>query len=128
MKRRLLLVDDEIALLETMQELLTDDSLIVETAASGARALEMLMDGDYDCVVSDVKMPQMDGFSLIKKTREMEINVPFIFYSGHACQKLALRAQELGAMGIVTKPGFAELEERIQAAFRIEERVFELLA
>lgn len=128
MRRRLLLVDDETSLLETMQELLTNDSLIVDTAASGARALEMLMDEDYDCVVSDIKMPHMDGFSFIKKVREMEISTPFIFYSGHACEKLALRAQELGALGMVTKPGFEELEERIQAALRIEETTFELLA
>jgi CheY-like chemotaxis protein len=128
MKQRLLLVDDETALLETMQELLTDDSLIVETAASGARALEMLMDRDYDCVVSDVKMPFMDGFSLIKKTREMENDVPFIFYSGHACEKLESRARELGALGLVTKPGFAELEYKISLALKVKAPAPELLA
>lgn len=128
MKRRLLLVDDETVLLETMQELLADDSLIVETAASGTRALEMLMDRDYDCVVSDIKMPFMDGFTLIKKTREMENEVPFIFYSGHACEKLEQRSLELGALGVITKPGFAELEARIQTALQIKVRVPELLA
>lgn len=130
MRKSLLLVDDEVALLDTMKELLLleDANLEITTATNGLDALQYLITQDFDCVVSDVKMPKMDGLTLIKKTRECDIEVPFIFYSGHGCQTLADRAIELGATALVCKPHFMEVEAEIFKTLRYSETAEELLA
>jgi two-component system response regulator YesN len=116
MRKKLLLVDDEAALLETMKELLLfeDDSLDITLATNGLDALDLLALQKFDCVVSDIKMPVLDGFSLLRKVQELGLGVPFIFYSGHACEDLARRARELGALHTVAKPDFARIEAAIK--------------
>lgn len=88
MMKSLLLVDDEVALTETMKELLENAWLHVYTASDGTQALHLMRSQQIDCVVSDINMPVMDGLTFMQKTRELGSDVPFIFYSGHICEKL----------------------------------------
>lgn len=130
MRKNLLLVDDEVALLDTMKELLLleDDSLQIFTARNGEEALQVMLNQDLDCVISDIKMPKMDGLTLIKKAREYNLSAPFIFYSGHACEKLSQIACDLGAAAMFSKPNFFSLEEAVFAMINERRPARELLA
>lgn len=114
MNGNLLLVDDEPALVEMMKELLQDDGLTVFTARNGEEGLKVLLQEKIDCVVSDIKMPVMDGLTFIQHVRNEGFNLPFIFYSGHACERLRATCMGLGASDLLSKPHFGDLEESIR--------------
>lgn len=88
MKGNLLIVDDEIALSENMKELLEEEAQYIFIANNGAEGLEILRNNKIDCVVSDVKMPIMDGLKMIETARTEGLEVPFIFYTGHGTDEL----------------------------------------
>lgn len=116
--KTLLLVDDEVCITESMKELLEDGSFHIITANNGSTALQILQTMRVDCVVSDIKMPVMDGLTFMQKTREQGFITPFIFYSGHACEKLEKVTRDLGAIGLLTKPEFERLEKIIHSVIR----------
>ena len=79
MKGNLLLIDDETELSESMKQLLEDDAHEIFIAANGAEALELLVQKKIDCIVSDIKMPVMDGLRFMKLAREKGFQRPIIF-------------------------------------------------
>lgn len=111
--KTLLLVDDEKCLTESMKELLESNELHILTADNGEQALQILLLQHVDCIVSDIKMPVMDGLTFLRRTRELGFTTPFIFFSGHACDKLEKITKDLGALDLLTKPQFDELEKVI---------------
>lgn len=74
-----------------------NDELDVTTAVSGSEALDHLKNGRFDAVVSDYKMPQMNGLDLLEKIRESDDDVPFILYTGRGKEEVAMKALNLGA-------------------------------
>lgn len=110
MKGNLLIVDDELDLSVNMKELLEDEAHDIFIANNGQEGLEILQTKKVDCVISDVKMPVMDGLKLIELARNLGLNVPFIFYTGHGSSELKKIAKELGALDLLTKPNFLNLE------------------
>ena len=100
---KLLLVDDEPDILETLVLILEKDGYIIETAENGVVALDKINNTNYDLVVCDYVMPKMDGISLLKKIREQNNLIPFIFFSGNANDEHSKRMMELGAMALVSK-------------------------
>lgn len=116
MKGNLLIVDDEIDLSVNMKELLEDEAKNIFIANNGAEGLEILKTQKIDCVVSDVKMPIMDGLAFIENARKLGLNMPFIFYTGHGSAELRTQAHELGAMDLLTKPNFMNLELAVRTA------------
>lgn len=114
MKRNLLLVDDELDLSLNMKELLEDEVRQIFIAANGFEALKILQNESVDCVVTDIKMPVLDGFSLMEEARTMGFEMPFIFYSGHGSTELRKKALSMGAFDLFTKPNFDKLELAIK--------------
>ncbi len=114
MKGNLLIVDDEIALSENMKELLEEEAHQIFIANNGAEGLEILKTQKIDCVVSDIKMPIMDGLKMIQQAREQGHHMPFIFYTGHGTEDLKKQAAALGAADLLTKPNFLNLELAIR--------------
>lgn len=114
MKGNLLLIEDEPELSESMKELLEDEAKEIFVANNGAEALEILASQKIDCVVSDIKMPVMDGLSFIKQARERGHNQPVIFFTGHGSEELREQARELGASELLMKPNFLSLEVTIR--------------
>jgi CheY-like chemotaxis protein len=100
---KLLLVDDEPDILETLVLILEKDGYTIETAENGLVALDKINNTTYDLVVCDYVMPKMDGISLLKKIREQNNLIPFIFFSGNANDEHSKRMMELGAMALVSK-------------------------
>lgn len=116
MKGNLLIVDDEIDLSINMKELLEDEAKNIFIANNGEEGLEILRTQKIDCVVSDVKMPVMDGLKFIEMARQLGLNMPFIFYTGHGSAELKRLAHDLGAMDLLTKPNFLNLELAVRNA------------
>lgn len=114
MKGNLLLIDDEAELSESMKELLEDEAKEIFIANNGAEALLILEEYHIDCVVSDIKMPVMDGLKFMKIARERGFSKPIIFFTGHGTEQLKREARELGASDLLMKPNFMMLENSIR--------------
>lgn len=114
MKGNLLLIDDEEELSESMKELFMDEAQEIFIANNGQEALEILERNDIDCVVSDIKMPVMDGLKFMKLARERGHSQPIIFFTGHGTEQLKKEVREMGAADLLMKPNFLMLELAIR--------------
>jgi len=100
----ILVVDDE----EKMQHLLTimlaRQGYSVDRAGDGLKALEMIKANPYDMVISDIRMPGMDGMQLLSAIKEMEIPCPVVFITAYATVDSAVDAMRKGVADYITKP------------------------
>lgn len=103
---KILLVEDEVVLRETLGEILEFHDFEVRVAESGANALEMLSIWIPDLIISDVMMPVMTGFELILKVRKIPglVNIPVVFLSALAGDDERRKGLDLGAFDFITKP------------------------
>ncbi len=106
---RILIVDDEEEFTSLLSERLTARGLRVETAASGAGAIEQVAAGNFDVVVLDMVMPGMDGIETLQHLREHDSDLQVILLTGHATVEKGVHAMKLGAADFLEKP--AELNE-----------------
>ncbi len=103
-KVRVLVVDDEPSARSGLEKLLTAEGYIVETAADGVEALALAKDHAPDVVVTDLKMPNMDGIELAKKLHELESSLPVIVATAFGDVGSAVHAMRAGAEDYLTKP------------------------
>jgi two-component system, sensor histidine kinase and response regulator len=103
---RVLIVDDDAALLLALPAAirLRMAELKVDTCDSAAAALEQIAGTDYDAVVSDIKMPGMDGLALLAEIRALRPDTPTLLITGHGEHDLALQALRGGAFDFIQKP------------------------
>src|SRR5467141_5418843 len=101
-----LIVDDDPALLQALPEALRlrIGGLTVDTADSAAAALERIAARDYHAVVTDIKIPGMDGFALLDEIRALRPDTPTLMITGHGERALAVKALRRGACDFVQKP------------------------
>lgn len=100
-----LLVDDEVAFVETMTKRLKKRSLKINSAHSGMEALELLNDdGTIEVVVLDVKMPGMDGIETLAEIKRKHPLVEVIMLTGHATVSSAIEGMKKGAFDYLMKP------------------------
>lgn len=114
MKGNLLLIDDEAELSESMKELFVDEAQEIFIANNGQEALKILESQQINCVVSDIKMPVMDGLKFMKIARERGHSQPIIFFTGHGTEQLKREVREMGAADLLMKPNFLMLELAIR--------------
>jgi FixJ family two-component response regulator len=102
----ILLVDDDTALLQALPHTvaLRIHGVQVDTADSAQGALELLEEQDYDAIVTDIKMPGMDGLELLARIQERRPESPTLLITGHAEQALITRALRGGAYDFIPKP------------------------
>lgn len=119
---RILIVDDDTALLQAlpMALQLRLGSVRVETSDSAAAALERIARQDYDAIVIDIKMPGMDGLTLLLRIHELRPNTPTLLITGHGEHDLAVQALRGGAYDFIQKPidrdyFVASLQRAVQA-------------
>lgn len=122
---KILLVDDEPEILEILSEFLRIREHTVTTAGNGKQALELVLgDNEYDLVLSDIKMPEMDGLTFLEKVRNADINLPAILISGQGDLESSIRALQLGALDFIVKPVYLksveEALEKIENAIAAE--------
>lgn len=102
----LLIVDDDLALLQALPEALRlrMEGAIVDTCASAQEALECIARVDYDAIITDIKMPGMDGLSLLTEIQLRRPQTPTILITGHGEHDLAVQALRGGAYDFIQKP------------------------
>ena len=103
---KILVIDDERAIRNTVKEVLEFEGYAVDTAEDGKRGLEMAQGGAYDLIYSDVKMPEMDGMEVLAALRSAESGVtcPVVMISGHGDIRTAVDALKAGAWDFIEKP------------------------
>ena len=103
---RVLIVDDDPALLQALSEALRlrVGEVTVDTADSGAAALDRIAARDYDAIVTDIKMPGMDGLALLAEIRARRPDTPTLMITGHGEHALAVDALRGGAYDFIQKP------------------------
>jgi DNA-binding NtrC family response regulator len=102
--RKILIVDDELSVRQSLREWFLEDGFAVTTAEDGAAALQLMDDGPYDIVLLDLKMPGMDGITVQKRIRELDKGACVIILTAFASVETAVEALKLGAFDYVTKP------------------------
>jgi DNA-binding NtrC family response regulator len=100
----ILVVDDDADMREWVKEELEHEGFVVETAAGGRAGVERVKAGGIDVVVTDVKMPDLDGLDLLREVREVEPSPFVIVVTGFGSIDTAIRAVKLGAYDYITKP------------------------
>jgi EAL domain-containing protein (putative c-di-GMP-specific phosphodiesterase class I) len=114
---RLLLVDDDPAVIRAYGRSLARDGITVATASDGKEAAEHVKAGSFDVIVSDISMPEMNGIDLLRAVRAHDLDVPVILMTGKPGLDSAIRAVEFGAFRYLVKPvASAELLEMVLRA------------
>jgi len=114
---KVLLVDDEHDFINTLSKRLGKRGMIVELASSGEAAFEKLETYDADVILLDVKMPGMDGLTLLHLIKQKWPLIEVIMLTGHASMEAAIRGMELGAFDYMMKPvNFEELHYKLEDA------------
>src|SRR6185437_11749352 len=103
-KARVLVVDDEPSARSGLEKLLKQEGYRVDVAAEGMGALAIAAEGPPDVVVTDLKMPKMDGIALLTKLREQDPDVPVIVVTAFGDVGSAVSAMRAGAADYLTKP------------------------
>ena len=125
---RVLIVDDEIGICRHLQNELRKEGYDVKYNTSSVDVLKELKDAvdkgkAYDLLLLDIKMPGMDGFSLMEKIREARFDLDVIVITGHGDEDKAIESIRLGAMDYLRKP--ISLEELHTSIFRVQQKMAE---
>jgi two-component system response regulator AtoC len=102
--RNVLVVDDEESMRHLLSVILTDRGYEVRAVGNGADALKELQARDYDAVLSDVRMPRMDGLELLEAVKRLQPELTFIVMSAYGTHDSAIEAMKAGAYDYVSKP------------------------
>jgi excisionase family DNA binding protein len=103
-RKRVLVVDDESSIRELLSKTLALAEYDVDTAGDGAAALDRMRASSYDLMIADLKMPGMDGLTLIRQAKRMKADLPIIIITGFSTESSAIEAVNLGVAGYLTKP------------------------
>jgi two-component system cell cycle response regulator CtrA len=116
---RVLLVEDDLASARGLALMLRSGGAVVDHADTGEEALELVHHYDYDIVVLDLMLPDMDGYDVVRRMRSARIEVPVLILSGLTRPQAKVKGLALGADDFLTKPfDKAELIARMQAVVR----------
>jgi CheY-like chemotaxis protein len=116
---RILVIDDEADIRETLAALLSSVGYEVSTAESGAAAVEQAERAPFDLVITDLRMPDMSGVDTIASLRRIDPTLPVIVISGYVSNESAQRCYEEGGVRIVCKPfDIDDVLDAVQAALQ----------
>jgi excisionase family DNA binding protein len=101
---RVLVVDDEATIRDLLSKTLALAEYDVDLAPDGRTALERLRIVPYDLLITDLKMPGVDGLAVIREARRMKPDIPVIIITGFSTEASAIEAVNLGVAGYLTKP------------------------
>ena len=100
----ILVVDDNRAMADTLADILEAKGFIVHAAAGGTEALEILRRLPIDILLTDVKMPEMNGLELYRETRKLNTSLITIFMTAYAADELIQQGMAEGVKTVLTKP------------------------
>ncbi|MEE8350090.1 MAG: response regulator transcription factor [Acidobacteriota bacterium] len=118
-KPRLLIIEDEEAILEGLADVFVYNGYEVETAREGISGLEMALAGGYHLILLDIMMPGLDGLSVCDKIREVDRNLPIIMLTAKTSEDDIIKGLGLGADDYISKPfSVGQLMARVEAVLR----------
>jgi excisionase family DNA binding protein len=101
---RVLVVDDEASIRDLLSKTLALAEYDVDVAPDGRSALERMRLYPYDLLIADLKMPGMDGLTVIREAKRYKADLPVIIITGYSTESFAIEAVNLGVAGYLTKP------------------------
>jgi excisionase family DNA binding protein len=101
---RVLVVDDEASIRDLLSKTLALAEYDVDVAQDGSMALERMRMASYDLLVTDLKMPGVDGMSVIREAKRYRSDMPVLIVTGYPSEDTAIDAVNLGVSGYLTKP------------------------
>ncbi len=101
---KILIADDERSIRRTLKEILEFEKFTVEEAGDGLECLSKIKQSDYDVVLLDIKMPNLDGLEALERIQQINPDIPVIMISGHANIDTAVEAVKKGAFDFISKP------------------------
>lgn len=109
MAKNILVIDDDELILKTLKRLLTKEGYRITIAPDGVKAFTEITQRDFDLIISDIKMPEMDGVEMLKKIRKYLILnnrnlIPEIIITGYAKEKIYQDALALKSAAYIDKP------------------------
>jgi DNA-binding NtrC family response regulator len=126
MKINILIVDDERAIRDSLSMVLQEEGYDTATASDGREALELLKTSDYDIMITDLKMPEMDGMTLIRHSQQICPQTSIIIITAHGSLESAIEALRMGAYDYILKPfDFDDVMHKIKRLIKHKELVLE---
>jgi len=123
---RILVVDDEASTVDSLKLNLEEEGYTVDTAATGAQAIELFDQGGHHLAICDLQLPDLDGLELMRHIKDARPNTEVIVVTAHGSTPKAVEATKAGAFDFVDKPfDFEELELRVQNALKHRELITE---
>ena len=104
MKHKILIIDDEISIRESIKMILEYENYIVDTAENGTDGINKIKDENFDLVLLDVKMPGLSGLDVLEMIKERDKYLPVIMISGHGTIETAIESTKKGAFDFLEKP------------------------
>lgn len=103
---KILIIEDESAIRRVLKKIISEESkdYQVDEAADGLIGLDMIKKQDYDLIMSDIKMPKMDGVEVLQKVKVSHPEIPVIMISGHGDLDTAVETMRMGAFDYISKP------------------------
>ncbi|HVS91555.1 MAG TPA: sigma-54 dependent transcriptional regulator [Mucilaginibacter sp.] len=101
---KILIIDDERAIRNTLREILEYEDYEVDDVDNGIEGLELIQSNDYDLVLCDIKMSRMDGMEVLSEGLTIKPDLTFIMISGHGTVETAVEASKKGAFDFISKP------------------------
>ena len=120
----ILIVDDEQDILETLPDVVSKWGHKTFTAKNGVQALEVFNENPVDFIITDIKMPEMNGLDLLKKLQDIDKKAMIIFLTGYPSLDTAISAMRSGAYDYLVKPvNLDELKLRIERGLERKEHI-----
>lgn len=119
---RILIVEDEKKVASFIKKGLEEELFQVDSASNGKEGLELVLHGEYDLIISDIMMPQMNGIQMVKELRNNNVETPILLLTIKDSTKDKVDGLDSGADDYLTKPfAFEELIARVRALLRRKE-------
>ncbi len=119
---RLLIVDDEEIMREFLKEVLGEEGYSIDLACSGREAVDKMQVDQYDVIITDIVMPELDGLGVVAAAKRLPYEVAVVVMTGYASMETAVESMKLGASDYITKP-FNIDQIRIIVSNALEARV-----
>ncbi|MBL7177825.1 MAG: response regulator [Desulfobacteraceae bacterium] len=103
-KLRILIVDDDQSMAKTLKDIFAVKGHEAEMVHSGPEALEKISEADFDCILTDIKMPEMNGVELYRAIKGEQPDISVVLMTAYSADKLVKEGLEQGAIAALTKP------------------------
>lgn len=103
-KRKALVIDDEQVVLDSVKKVLDAKNYEVDLTLKGKKGIDLAIRNSYDIVLTDIRMPDIDGLTVLRDIKRVKPTLPVLIITGYASVNSAIQAMKLGAVNYIEKP------------------------